>query len=188
MNKGQDNRNLADKKTKACLPEQTTALSPSAARVQLALARHGLSLEVMELAQTTRTATDAARAVGCQVGQIVKSLVFCTRATRRPVLVVASGANRVSERAVAATMGEPVSLAEPEFVRTATGFAIGGVPPVGLASPMPVVIDEDLLQYAAIWAAAGNPNALFRLTPKQLMSLTDGRVMTVKADPAQPRC
>jgi len=155
-------------------------LSPSAAKVQQALAAHGLNLDVMELTATTRTAKDAARAVGCEVGQIVKSLVFCTRCSGRPVLVVASGANRVSEKAIAAVMGEPVGLADPDFVRTQTGFAIGGVPPVGLASPMPVVIDEDLLGYATIWAAAGNPHALFHLTPADLLALTGGKVMAVK--------
>jgi len=158
-------------------------LSPSAAKVQAALARHGLALDVMELAATTRTAKDAAKAVGCTVGQIVKSLVFCTQDTQTPLLVVASGANRVSEAALAAIMGEPVGLAPPDQVRLWTGFAIGGVPPVGLATSMPVVIDEDLMAHSQIWAAAGTPHALFRLTPDHLLAMTGGRVMAVKPPP-----
>ena len=159
----------------------TDNLSPSAQKVQAALAARGLTLTVVELPQSTRTAAEAAQAVGCAVGQIVKSILFRAAETGRPVLVLTSGANRVSEKAVAAMLGEPLARADPDFVRARTGFAIGGVPPVAHAEPPVMFIDEDLLAYAEIWAAAGTPNAVFRLTPQDLLTLTAGKVMRVKA-------
>lgn len=158
----------------------TITLSPSAQKVQDALAARGLSLAVVELPQSTRTAAEAAQAVGCTVGQIVKSIIFRAAETNRPVLVLTSGANRVSEKAVAALLGEPLAKADPEFVRLRTGFAIGGVPPVGHAEQPVTFIDEDLLTYAEIWAAAGTPNAVFRLAPQDLLALTEGKVARVK--------
>lgn len=155
-------------------------LSASAQRVQEALARHGIDCQVQEMHQTTRSAADAARAVGCEVGQIAKSLVFRGKATGRAVLVIASGANRVNLAHLADTVSEPVGMADPDFVRQQTGFAIGGVPPLGHRQPLEIYIDEDLMQYADIWAAAGTPRAVFRLTPEQLVQITDGRVMAVK--------
>jgi prolyl-tRNA editing enzyme YbaK/EbsC (Cys-tRNA(Pro) deacylase) len=156
-------------------------LSASAQKVQDALAARGLALTVVELPQSTRTAAEAALAVGCSVGQIVKSIIFRAAQTNRPVLVVTSGANRVSEKAVAALLGEPLARADPEFVRTRTGFVIGGVPPIGHIEAPVIFIDEDLLAYAEIWAAAGTPNAVFRLTPSDLLALTAGTVATVKS-------
>jgi prolyl-tRNA editing enzyme YbaK/EbsC (Cys-tRNA(Pro) deacylase) len=156
-------------------------LSASAQKVQDALAARGLALTVVELPQSTRTAAEAAQAVGCTVGQIVKSIIFRAAKTDRPVLVVTSGANRVSEKAVAALLGEPLAKADPDFVRARTGFVIGGVPPVGHAEPPVTFIDEDLLTYAEIWAAAGTPNAVFRLTPADLQALTAGTVTRVKS-------
>jgi Cys-tRNA(Pro) deacylase len=144
------------------------------------LARHGIDCQVKEMHQTTRSAADAARAVGCEVGQIAKSLVFRGKATGRAVLVIASGANRVNLAHLADTVSEPVGMADPDFVRQQTGFAIGGVPPLGHRQPLEIYIDEDLMQYADIWAAAGTPRAVFRLTPEQLVQITDGRVMAVK--------
>ena len=110
----------------------------------------------------------------------VKSLIFRAERSDRAVLVLASGSNRVDEAAVAALLGEPIARADPEFVRTRTGFAIGGVSPVGHLEPLPTFIDEDLLQYDTLWAAAGTPNAVFKLTPDDLVRLTGGRVARVK--------
>lgn len=157
-------------------------LSPSAQKVQDALAARGLTLTVIELAQSTRTSAEAAQAVGCALGQIVKSIVFRAARSDRPVLVLTSGANRVNEKAVAALLGEPLKKADADFVRDRTGFVIGGVAPVGhMESPI-VFMDEDLLQYTELWAAAGTPNALFRLTPAELLALADGRVAKVKME------
>lgn len=155
-------------------------LSPSARRVQDILDGIGLGHRVIEHEQSTRTSQEAADAVGCAVGQIAKSLIFRARTTGQPVLVIASGANRVDEKAVAALIGERIERADPEFVRAKTGFAIGGVPPLGHAEPPLVLIDDDLLAFDTIWAAAGTPNAVFRLTPDQLVSMTGGRPAQVK--------
>ena len=143
----------------------TGKLSKSARRVQDALDKQGKAFQVVELPDSTRTAVEAAHAVGCQLGQIVKSLVFKTKRSKRPVLVIASGSNRVDERKIEALIGEPLGKADADFVRSSTGFAIGGVPPVGHHRDMPVFIDKDLLQYDEVWAAAGTPNAVFRLDP-----------------------
>ncbi|HEX9028826.1 MAG TPA: YbaK/EbsC family protein, partial [Anaerolineales bacterium] len=128
----------------------------------------------------TRTAVEAAQAIGCQVGQIVKSLVFKAKRSQRPILVVASGSNRVNEKAVEAMLGEPLGKADADFVRQHTGFVIGGVPPVGHAEALETFVDEDLLQYDEIWAAAGTPNAVFRLKPDDLLTMTHGRVLQIR--------
>jgi len=133
---------------------------------------------VVELPDSTRTAAEAAAAVGCEVGQIVKSLVF-RAASGRAVLVVASGAHRVDERRVAAELGEGIGRADAELVRAETGFAIGGVPPIGHAKALATLVDEALLAHAEIWAAAGHPNAVFRCTPAELVAMTGGRVARV---------
>lgn len=153
-------------------------LSASARRVQEALQRHGLDCHVVELPDSTRTAPEAA-AIGCHVAQIVKSLVFRGRCTDRPILVVASGANRVNEKMLGELAGEPVEKASAGFVRERTGFAIGGVPPLGHIEPLLTFIDEDLLQYDEIWSAAGTPHAVFCLTPLQLTRITGGIVTRI---------
>jgi len=158
----------------------TEELSPSAQKVQAALQALGLQLQVVELPGSTRTAVEAAQSVGCQVGQIVKSLVFKGKRSGRPLLVVASGAHRVDERRLEALIGEPLGKADADFVRERTGFAIGGVPPAGHAEPIETYIDADLLQYDEIWAAAGTPHAVFRLTPADLERMTAGRVAEIK--------
>jgi prolyl-tRNA editing enzyme YbaK/EbsC (Cys-tRNA(Pro) deacylase) len=158
----------------------THPLSPSACKVQEALRILGVTCEVREMDKTTRSAQDAARAVGCEVGQIAKSLVFKGATSRQAVLVITSGSNRVDEKKLSERIGEPVLKADAEFVRQQTGFAIGGVPPVGHAQPIAVFIDEDLLTYSEIWAAAGTPQAVFRLTPQELQKITNGRVIGVK--------
>jgi prolyl-tRNA editing enzyme YbaK/EbsC (Cys-tRNA(Pro) deacylase) len=148
------------------------ASAPSALKVQAVL---GDRYEVLEFDAGTRTAADAAAAIGCTIAQIAKSLIFRTRQTNRAVLVVASGVNRVDEKTVAAEIGEAILRADAEFVRETTGFAIGGVPPVGHRTPPITLIDDDLFQYETLWAAAGTPNAVFQLTPAGLVELTRGR-------------
>ena len=154
-------------------------LSASAQRVQDELQRLGLPNTVIELANPVRTAADAAREVGCEVAQIVKSLIFRGADSGRGVLVLTSGANRVDEARVAELLGEPLGKADPAFVREHTGFAIGGVPPIAHARPMETFIDQDLLALGELWAAAGHPNSLFRLTPDELARMSGGRVARI---------
>ena len=156
-------------------------LSAAAQRVQDALKAMGVTSQVVELPESTRSAAEAAQAIGCRVEQIVKSLVFRGRSTNRPILAVVSGGNRVDEEKLAMLVAEPVAKADAEYVRQRTGFAIGGVPPVGHAESLVCVVDEDLLQYEQIWAAAGTPRAVFQLTPADLQRITDGRVVSVAA-------
>lgn len=155
-------------------------LSPSALKVQQGLDSVGLQLEVVELPASTRTAAEAAQAVGCQVGQIVKSLVFRLLTSDRPILVETSGGNRVDEAKLSQCVGEPIGKADADFVRQRTGFVIGGVPPIGHSEPLQTFIDQDLLQYTEIWAAAGTPHAVFRLTPNDLLRMTGGKVISIK--------
>ncbi len=152
----------------------------SVARVRAALASHGLAANIREFDATTRTSADAAAAIGCEVAQIAKTLVFKTRPGPQALLVIASGANRVDERKLEAHLGGRISKADPEFVRQHTGFAIGGVAPVGHANPLKVLIDADLGRYREIWAAAGSPNAVFKLTPDDLARITGGVVLDLK--------
>lgn len=161
---------------------QAAAPSPlkeSARRVQQALAAAGFDFQVREFPASTRTSQEAAAAIGCDVAQIAKSLIFRALDSDRPVLIMASGANRVEEKAVAALLGEKLERADAGFVRARTGFAIGGVPPVGHSEKPVCVIDADLLALDEIWAAAGTPNAVFRLTPDALVALTGGRVAQI---------
>lgn len=158
------------------------SLKASARRVQAALAERGFAFDVREFPESTRTSAEAAAAIGCALGQIAKSLVFRARRSGRPVLVIASGANRVDEKKIGRLIGEGIGRADADFVRAKTGFAIGGVPPVGHAEPPVTLIDQDLLGFDEIWAAAGTPNAVFRLTPADLTALTAGRAADVKLD------
>jgi prolyl-tRNA editing enzyme YbaK/EbsC (Cys-tRNA(Pro) deacylase) len=155
-------------------------LSASAQKVQDALKTLGMSLEVVELPGSTRTAIEAAQAVDCQVGQIVKSLVFKTKRGEKPILVIASGANRVDERKIEALIDEPLGKADADFVRQRTGFVIGGVPPVGHVEKLETFIDQDLMNYAHVWAAAGTPHAVFQLNPAELARMTGGKVVDVR--------
>jgi prolyl-tRNA editing enzyme YbaK/EbsC (Cys-tRNA(Pro) deacylase) len=155
-------------------------LSASAQKVQDALKTLGMSLEVVELPGSTRTAIEAAQAVDCQVGQIVKSLVFKTKRSERPILVIASGANRVDERKIEALIDEPLGKADADFVRQRTGFVIGGVPPLGHVEKLETFIDQDLMTYEQVWAAAGTPHAVFLLNPSELRRMTDGKVVDIK--------
>jgi prolyl-tRNA editing enzyme YbaK/EbsC (Cys-tRNA(Pro) deacylase) len=157
----------------------SASLSASAQRVQDALTALGLPCRVVELPASTRTAQEAADAVGCSVGQIVKSLVFRGAQTDTPILVLASGANRVHEARLAELAGQPIAKADAAFVRAHTGFSIGGVAPLGHPAPLNTYIDADLLQYDQIWAAAGTPNAVFALRPADLEAITGGKVASV---------
>ena len=153
----------------------------SVQRVQSALAEKGLDSVVVELSTSTRTAAEAAASIGCEVAQIAKALVF-RAGDDATVLVIASGSNRVDERKVAELIGSPIGRAPAEFVREKTGYAIGGIPPIAHAST--VLIDEDLMRFSEIWAAAGSPFAVFRLTPAELVAISGGRVVAVRTDPA----
>ncbi len=145
------------------------ATAPSALRVQDLL---GPDFQVVEFEESTRTSAEAAAAIGCDVAQIAKSLIFRAKDSGRSVLVVACGSNRVDEKAVARLLGEKIERADADFVRQATGFAIGGVPPIGHAEQPVIFLDADLQSLDTIWAAAGTPNAVFRLTPARLAALT----------------
>ena len=155
-------------------------LSPSAQKIQDLLKSLGYDYTVVEHTESTRTAQEAAERAGCELGQIVKSLIFKGKTTGKPILVLTSGANRVDEKRISEYAGEAISRAEADFVRTVTGFAIGGVPPVGHAQAMETYLDEDFQQYATIWAAAGTPNAIFELKTEDLQKMTSGRIVRVK--------
>lgn len=153
------------------------ATAAAARRVQEIL---GPGHAVLEFGASTRSAAEAAAAIGCAVGQIAKSLIF-RAASGRPVLVIAPGTVRIDEARLAAVIGEPVGRADAAFVREATGFAIGGVPPVGHRTPPVTVIEAGLLGCGTVWAAAGTPNAVFEIAPAALVALTGGTVAAVAA-------
>lgn len=156
------------------------ALKEAAQRVQDAADRLGLAVEVVEMTQSTRTAEEAAAAAGCVVGQIVKSLVFRGKQTGKPFLLLVSGSNRVNEKAVAKVLGEALTRPDAQYVRDLTGYAIGGIPPLGHREPIDTWIDEDLLQYDAVWAAAGTPEAIFKVAPADLQAKTGAKTLVVK--------
>ena len=157
----------------------TETLSPTAQKVQAALAAFDLGLQVVELPDSTRSAQEAADAIGCRVEQICKSLVFRGRQSGKPVLVIASGSNRVNTKKLARLLGEKIDKADADFVRQATGFAIGGVPPLGHATPLETYLDADLMALGEVWAAAGTPHAVFQLQAADLPRVTGGRVVDV---------
>jgi prolyl-tRNA editing enzyme YbaK/EbsC (Cys-tRNA(Pro) deacylase) len=149
------------------------------AKVRAAGHALGLAIEPVEMAQSTRTAEEAAAACGVAVGQIVKSLVFAGRDTGRPYLLLVSGTNRVDEGRAAGAIGEGLRRPDADFVREATGFAIGGIPPFGHARPLSTYMDADLLQYDVVWAAAGTPRAVFPADPKALRDALGAIVIAV---------
>jgi prolyl-tRNA editing enzyme YbaK/EbsC (Cys-tRNA(Pro) deacylase) len=151
------------------------ATAPSALKVQAVL---GPDFQVLEFEASTRTSQEAADAIGCTVAEIAKALIFKS-AEGRAVLVIASGVNRVDEKKVQVLLGQRISRADADFVRDRTGFAIGGVPPVGHASRPVVLIDRALERFPYVWAAGGTPNAVFRIAPADLIRLTQGRVADV---------
>ncbi len=156
-------------------------LSPAAQKVQDILQQLGYDFKIIEFAESTRTAQEAAQRAGCELGQIVKSLIFRGQRTQKPILILTSGANRVDETRLGEHAGETVERADAEFVRSVTGFSIGGVPPIGHANAIETYLDEDFLQYPTVWAAAGTPKAIFELTPAALQKMTDAKIIRVKS-------
>lgn len=156
------------------------SLPPSALKVQAAAEQLGLSIDVREMSQSTRTAEEAAAACGVGVGQIVKSLIFLGATSGNPYLLLVSGSNRVNEKGVAAHLGETLKRPDADAVRKLTGFAVGGIPPFGHAAPLPTFIDRDLLQYDVVWAAAGTPAAVFAADPARLQEASKATVIDVK--------
>lgn len=154
-------------------------LSPSAQKIQDILNTLGYDYTVVEHAESTRTAQEAADRAGCELGQIVKSLIFRGKTSGKPILVLTSGPNRVNEKQISEYAGEPIGKADADFVRAVTGFAIGGVPPFGHIEKMETYLDKDFLQYPTIWAAAGTPNAIFELKTEDLQKMTGGKVVKV---------
>ncbi len=161
------------------MTDSSRSLSKAARRVRDALIAKGVEARIVELASSTRTVEDAARSIGCQAAQIVKSLIFRTNDTGRPILVLASGVNRVNENGLAEQVGEKITKADADFARETTGFSIGGIPPVGHKQAIITFIDKDLLGYAEVWAAAGTPNAVFCVAPSTLQGITDGKVIAL---------
>jgi prolyl-tRNA editing enzyme YbaK/EbsC (Cys-tRNA(Pro) deacylase) len=155
-------------------------LSPTAQKVQDQLISLGFSCQVIEFQESTRTAQEAAERAGCSLGQIIKSLIFKGEISGKPILVLTSGANRVDEKRISEYASDSIVRADANFVREVTGFAIGGVPPLGHTSEMETYLDEDLMQYLTVWAAAGTPNAIFELTPDALQKMTGGKIVRVK--------
>jgi Cys-tRNA(Pro) deacylase len=156
-------------------------MHPNVSRVIQAAAAQGIGIDVRRFPEGTRTAADAARAVGCEVGQIVKSLVFV--ADERPILALASGSNRVDLGKLASAAGARAARrADGDEARTATGFAIGGVPPFGHATPTMVLVDRDLMAHEVVWAAAGLPDAVFEIRPADLLRASGGVVVDLAAE------
>jgi len=156
-------------------------MHPTAQKVADAARELGLDIAIKEFEETTRTAEDAARAIGCSVAQIVKSLLFVVDG--QPVMALVSGPNRLAEAKLAALCGvsqKKIRRADADTVRTVTGFAIGGVPPFGHVSKLPIYIDQDFGQFEVIWAAAGTPNAVFAIAPAELGRITGGVVAELK--------
>jgi len=159
--------------------DATKPLSPSAHRVHQALAAAGIAAVITEYGTPARTSAEAAAVLGCHVGQIAKSLVF-RAASGNPVLVIASGANRVYETKIASLAGEPIGKADANFVREVTGFAIGGIPPLAHAQRLATFIDRDLLAYDIVYAAGGTPHAMFPITPADLVRVAEGMVVDTR--------
>jgi prolyl-tRNA editing enzyme YbaK/EbsC (Cys-tRNA(Pro) deacylase) len=156
------------------------AQHPTALRTAQLLRERGIATQVVEFEQPTRTSAEAAAAIGCTVAEIAKSVVFRGAASGQAVVVVASGDNRVSEAKVASLVGEMLARADADFVREATGYAIGGVAPVGHAKAVKLLLDKDLRRFARIWAAGGTPYSVFPLTPDELARLTGAAWSDVK--------
>jgi prolyl-tRNA editing enzyme YbaK/EbsC (Cys-tRNA(Pro) deacylase) len=161
-------------------------LPRSARRVRDALVELGLPADVRRLTDSIRTAPEAAAAVGCELGAIVKSLVMRGARTGTPVLALVSGANRADEARLADIVGEPIERPDAAYVREVTGYSIGGIPPVGHPQPLRTVLDEDLLRFDVVWAAAGHPHAVFGIAPDALVRATGAEVTTLRPGAAPP--
>jgi len=157
------------------------SLSKLAKSLQNNLKNHGFNGQVVELVSTARTAQDAAASIGCNVAQIAKSLIFKTVETGQPVLILASGLNRVSEKTIETHVGEKTVKADASFTKNTTGFAIGGIPPMGHTQKINFIfIDEDLMKLSSLWAAAGHSHVVFNIAPKDLVAMTQGKVINIK--------
>ena len=157
-------------------------MTTSLERVKAAAVQAGVTVDIIEMPASTRTAVEAANACGCDVAQIVKSLIFQGKKSRTLKLLLVSGKNRVDLAKAAHAVGEPLAQADPDLVREKTGFAIGGVAPIGHICSLDCFIDHDLLALDIVWAAAGTPNAVFSITPQKLIDVTQGQI----ADLAEP--
>ncbi|MEI6042771.1 MAG: YbaK/EbsC family protein [Chloroflexota bacterium] len=155
-------------------------MKPAAERVQQILDELGIESQIVEFSESTKTSAEAAAAIGTTVSQICKSILF--EAGGEPIMVIASGANRIDTAKVQQHVGQPLGKATASFVREKTGYAIGGVPPVGHLSHFPIFIDRDLLQYDQIYAAGGTPNAIFPITPADLVRMTKGEVIDCRQE------
>jgi len=158
---------------------EVSTLKPAAQRVEAAARALGLDIQVRAMSQSTRTAEEAAAACGCTVGQIVKSLVFRGKESGKPYLLLVSGSNRVNEKVAAGIIGEPLQRPDAQYVRDITGFAIGGIPPVGHASRLATYMDRDLLAHEVVWAAAGTPDSVFPVAPSELQDKAEAKVIEV---------
>jgi prolyl-tRNA editing enzyme YbaK/EbsC (Cys-tRNA(Pro) deacylase) len=156
-----------------------TDLSASAQKVQHALNKYDIELKVVRFAETTKTSQDAAKLIGCDLAQIAKTIIFKGKNSGNPICIIASGIHRINEKKIEEYIGEPLEKATPDFVLEKTGFVIGGVPPIGHSQPLTIFIDQDLQNYESLWAAAGNPHAVFKLTPQELIKITNGKVISV---------
>jgi prolyl-tRNA editing enzyme YbaK/EbsC (Cys-tRNA(Pro) deacylase) len=158
------------------------SLSASALRVQAALAAQGISAQVVEHESPARTAVEAATVLGCDVGQITKSLIFRGETSGAAVLALVSGANRVDTAKLAQHVGEPIGKADAAFTRAATGYAIGGIPPLGHPAPILTLFDDDLLKHAVVYPAGGTPHAMFAIDPQVLLKATGARLANVRQE------
>lgn len=158
-----------------------SSLSKSSEIIKIFLQAEGMSFEIKTLQESARTADDAAKAIGCAVGQICKSIIFKAKPGNEPVLVLASGINRINEKSIKDFVGEKISKADADFTKEVTGFAIGGIPPIAHRTKIEkIYIDEDLKQYESIWAAAGTPNSVFELNFESLVEMIGGVVVSIK--------
>ena len=155
-------------------------LKASAKRIQDHLHHLGIETKVIEFKELTRTAEEAAKAIGCEVAQIAKTIIFKGKTTHKPIVVIASGKNRVDEKKIESKINEKVEKSDADFVLKHTSFAIGGVPPIGYALDIKPFLDEDLKAYDMLWAAAGTPNAVFCLTFDDLLKITQGQIIDLK--------
>jgi prolyl-tRNA editing enzyme YbaK/EbsC (Cys-tRNA(Pro) deacylase) len=155
-------------------------LKHSSQRIQDLLQEYDLDIKVIEFKQLTRTSKEAAGVIGCEVGQIAKTLIFKGKKTEKPFCVIVSGKNRVDEKKIAQLFGEEIEKPDADFVKEHTHFVIGGIPPMGYPLKDKPLIDEDLMAYEEIWAAAGTPYAVFRITPKDLVKITSARIVKIR--------
>lgn len=154
-------------------------LGNSAQKFQEVLNKYGIELKVVQFTETTKTSQDAAKVIGCDLGQIAKTIIFKGKNSGNPVCVIASGKNRINEKKIEGYLKEPIEKASPDFVLEKTGFVIGGVPPIGHSHAITIFIDQDLQKYESLWTAAGNPHTVFKLSPQELIKITQGMVISV---------